>query len=124
MLHKILKKYSQKCYLLIPKIKIKIPNSNLVYSWANIPTFNKNISNILKEKLYAHIAKYKYFFTLQIAQYFNLIRTHFPQMWNQTQNNFSNFKEIMTTKLQIWLNIRHHQTYFTKKYQKMPTKKC
>ena len=51
----------------------------------------KKYQQILKGKLYAHIAKYKYFFTLQFAQYFDLIRTNFLQMWNETQNNFSNF---------------------------------
>ena len=46
----------------------------------------KYIENISKKKkLYAHIAKYKYFFTLQIAQHFNLIRTNFPHLWIQNQ---------------------------------------
>ena len=51
----------------------------------------QNISKILKGKLYAHIGKYKYFFTLQFAEYLNLIQPNITQMWNQIQNNFSNF---------------------------------
>ena len=44
-----------------------------------------------KRKTLCTYSKIQIFFTLQTAQYFDLIRTNFPHLWIQNQNNFSNF---------------------------------
>ena len=73
------------------KIKKHISKSQFGQHLGEYSDIQQNIPKMLKQKHYTLIAKYKYFLTLQFAQYFDIIRTNFPQMCNQIQKNFPNF---------------------------------